>query len=363
MAELDEKINNYSENKKRHSFLEEYEELEMYKIVQEKRFSIYKDNTPDISNAIITIYPEYILKTDVSDNEIINKNYTNLIKSSVLDLLSLYLKGQKMLFIEAKTICETKLNWIMLPAIFISAACTVLNYALKDYAYGTLIMSGLNAGNSFLLALISFLKLDAKVQAHTTTSNKYEKLELYCEGKANRFMYNDNNDNIANILDDIEMKTNDINESNKFILPEIVRHDYKDMYFTNIFSYVRDLRREEMIIIEKYKSSINRLNKLYECANVLISNRNKLLFKQTLNDENDKLYITEVDNKLKDMQKQIILAEKTTNDRYIDLMQYKGNYNRLKETFKKIIDDNIMAQRSCCYCFSCVCRTPCKGDN
>ena len=62
MAELDEKINNYSENKKRHSFLEEYEELEMYKIVQEKRFSIYKDNTPDISNAIITIYPEYILK-------------------------------------------------------------------------------------------------------------------------------------------------------------------------------------------------------------------------------------------------------------------------------------------------------------
>jgi hypothetical protein len=118
-------------------------------------------------------------------------------------------------------------------------------------------MSGLNAGNSFLLALISFLKLDAKVpgkfstsllgsptkldnvQAHTTTSNKYEKLELYCEGKANRFMYNDNNDNIADILDDIEAKTNDINESNKFILPEIVRHDYKDMYFTNIFSYVR----------------------------------------------------------------------------------------------------------------------------
>jgi hypothetical protein len=363
MSEFDEKINNYVDTKKHHLFLEEYEELEIYKSIQEKRFSIYKDTTLDTSDNVITIYPEYILKTDVLDNEIINKNYINLIKSSVLDLLSLYLKGQKMLFIEAKTICETRLNWIMLPAIFISAACTVLNYALKDYTYGTLIMSGLNAGNSFLLALISFLKLDAKVQAHTTTSNKYEKLELYCEGKANRFMYNDNNDNIADILDDIEAKTNDINESNKFILPEIVRHDYKDMYFTNIFSHVRDLRREEMIIIEKYKSSINKLNKLYECANVLISNRNKILLKDSLNDETDKLYINDVNNKLNDIQKQIILAEKTTNNNYIDLMQYKGNYNRLKETFKKIIDDNIMEQRRCCYWFSCVCRTPCKGDN
>ena len=30
---------------------------------------------------------------------------------------------------------------------------------------------------------------------------------------------------------------------------------------------------------------------------------------------------------------------------------------------KKIIDDNIMEQRNFCYCFSCVCRTPCKGGN
>ena len=351
------------ENKKRYSFISETEELEMYKKIQKDRFSNYKENNyKDSSNILLDINVEYPLRTDVSDNEIINKNYTNFIKSSILDLLALYLKGQKMLFIEAKSVCETRLNWIMLPAIFISAACTVLNYALANYQYGTLIMSGLNASNSFLLALISFLKLDAKVQAHTTTSNKYEKLELYCEGKANRFMYNDNSEDVATILDDIEAKTNDINESNKFILPEIVRHDYKDMYFTNIFSYVRDLRREEMIIIEKYKTSVNKLNKLYEHANLITKHRNQLLYidggeqKRNINNE-------AIDIDMNRTKAEINIAEEKTSNFYVELMEYKGNYNRLKETFKKIIDDNIAEQRKCCYWFTCVCRTPCKSDN
>ena len=46
--------------------------------------------------------------------------------SMALDILSVYLKGQKILYIEAKSYCEVRLNALMLPAIVISAATTVL---------------------------------------------------------------------------------------------------------------------------------------------------------------------------------------------------------------------------------------------
>ena len=57
--------------------------------------------------------------------------------STTLDIVTIYLKGQKLLYIEAKTYCEMCLYFLMLPAIFISASCTVLSMALKTYNYGS----------------------------------------------------------------------------------------------------------------------------------------------------------------------------------------------------------------------------------
>jgi hypothetical protein len=61
------------------------------------------------------------------------KEFSNVIKdtywggkvnnSLTLDLFASYLKGQKILYIEAKTYCEQRLHFFMLPAIFISAFC------------------------------------------------------------------------------------------------------------------------------------------------------------------------------------------------------------------------------------------------
>jgi hypothetical protein len=50
--------------------------------------------------------------------------------SLICDILAMYLKGQKILYTEAKTHCEQRLNFLMLPAIFITAVCTILSLAL-----------------------------------------------------------------------------------------------------------------------------------------------------------------------------------------------------------------------------------------
>ena len=80
----------------------------------------------------------------IIDEEYNDKDY---IISTSLDILSLYIKGQRVLYTEAKVYCEQQLNMLMLPAIFVSAVCTVLSVGLKDLTAGVYIVSGLTAVN------------------------------------------------------------------------------------------------------------------------------------------------------------------------------------------------------------------------
>jgi len=201
-----------------------------------------------------------------SINKYLQENYNldESVTSTSLDIIALYLKGQKILYIEAKSLCEKRLNWLMIPAISISAACTVLNFAAKQVDYGVYIMSSLNAINSLLLALISYLKLDAQVQAHSTTSHKFEKLETFCEIKSGKILFLKHTGTLDKILEDIESKAMEVIESNEFILPEAVRRRYSTIYFTNVFTLVKTVQATEIQLVNEYKTIIRYLKYYYE---------------------------------------------------------------------------------------------------
>ena len=63
-------------------------------------------------------------------------NFEESVTSTSLDILALYLKGQKILHTESKTLCEKRLNSLMLPAIIISSVCAILNFAVEGTSYG-----------------------------------------------------------------------------------------------------------------------------------------------------------------------------------------------------------------------------------
>ena len=129
---------------------------------------------------------EYKINQSYSD---INHKY-----SSALDILASYLKGHKIIYMEAKSYCETHLNFYMLPSILFSTVATVLSSYLSNYYWGPVFISGLNGIIAFLLAIVNYLKLDAASEAHKISSHQYDKLQSTVEftsGSVLLFRYND----------------------------------------------------------------------------------------------------------------------------------------------------------------------------
>jgi len=148
----------------------------------------------------------------------------------------------------------------MLPAIFISACCTVLSVSLKEYSFGSIIVGSLTGVNSFILGIVTYLKLDAKAEAHKITSYQFDKLQNICEfysGKTLMISDPELEKNIKVFFETIEKRVSEIKDVNQFQIPEAIRHRYCKIYGFNIFSEmkvyktVRNKNIQELIIIDK----------------------------------------------------------------------------------------------------------------
>ena len=227
---------------------------------------IFDSSSNDISNYLEntkTIRNEIAFLTNFSKfSDIINDAYigSRAYNSITLDLIALYLKGQKIIYIESKTFCEQCLYSIMLPTIFISTVCTVLSISLELYKFGPLIVSSLTAFNSFLLALITYLKLDAKSNAHKTSAYQFDKLQTTCEflsGKVLLIKDSGMQKDVTDFVETVEKKVEEIKDTNQFIIPELIRLRYSTIYSHNIFSIVKQFRT-------KYLLDKNKLLLLYK---------------------------------------------------------------------------------------------------
>ena len=90
-----------------------------------------------------------------------------------MDILASYVRGQKLIYMESKYYRNQQLNYLMLPAIFLSAVATIL----AGVGGNGLLLACVNAFIGFLLALVNYLKLDAAQEAHKISSRQYDKLQ------------------------------------------------------------------------------------------------------------------------------------------------------------------------------------------
>jgi hypothetical protein len=187
---------------------------------------------------------DYFLKAEQFINSLQSASTNN---SAIMDVIAVYIKGQRILYTEAKTLCEQRLTSLMIPSILFTVICSIISLLFKDQYYGSYITSVLNGGIAFILALINYLKLDARAEAHRSSAYKYDKLVSYVQFQSGKLLFlTEESQFFGEIIKKIEQDVTEIKETNQFVLPEAIRFCFPVLSGINIFAIVKEILAKEI---------------------------------------------------------------------------------------------------------------------
>lgn len=302
---------------------------------EHRRINLRRTKVFNFPHSVNSLKSPPRVKYEDVENQLTDSFSKQIYYSSAFDIISTYIKGQKIIYTEAHEYATLYLNLLMLPAILLSAVASVFSFSFERYEWGPLVVASINAFNGFLLSVVSYSKLDAASEAHKISSHQYDKLQSMSEFTSGCLLilpFDKDNKNEPRFSSDkmsrekleyIEGKIKDIKETNNFIIPIQIRENFRNIYYNNIFSLVKKVSETESIIIVNMKNMINQRNMLE--------------------------YLRQIGEGTPSTQKEIEKITEMINHYHKDYIEAQSAYSQIDHMFKMEVREAQRRKRmSCC---------------
>ena len=176
--------------------------------------------------------------------------------SNEFDLLITYLNGQKNLFIQSQKITQNKLNFLILPSLFMSATVTLflpISYEI-GYWWTPIFVSILNAAITLLISFVNHYKLESKQELFGYFAVQYEQLQTQMELKNNQLLFFEKKNQkqyVRKEIQKLEKKINQLKNSSTVLIPEELNQLFPVIYHINIFSVIKKIENYRTDLIHK----------------------------------------------------------------------------------------------------------------
>jgi hypothetical protein len=238
--------------------------------------------------------------------------------SDELDLLTIYLNGQKNMYNQAKTLTQYKLNSLMFPCMIGSTAISFFAPFIRQYNWSGIFIATMNAVITICLSIIHYLKLESSIDSYSQLIEHYDKLENSLQMTTSKLFFledkREKNEIILKKIEEYDNKMNEIKSTIHVDVPTELKNLFPIIYHLHIFSFIKRIETYKRNLIMKFKDIKNEINYIlwkYNKSSMNPRVKNRLEF------------ISGVKVKLKE-----------------ELLYYKNAYGIMEELFVREIKQN-----------------------